>query len=305
MAAGGGSKAILAAFLANLGIAIAKFVGFVVTGASSMLAESIHSLADAGNQSLLMLGQRLARREATERHAFGYGRERFFWAFVVALVLFTLGSIFSIVEGVEKILHPEPLGDLRWAIGILVGGILLESWSFRTAIVEANQVRGRASWTEFIRHSRAPELPVVILEDAGALFGMVIALAAVSLAAWTGNPFWDGAGTVTIGVLLGVIAVVLAYEMKSLLIGESATPQDRARIEETLANAPKVVRVVRFRTQHIGPEELLVGARVEFQAGLTTTEIARAIDDIEASLHEAIPYVGPIYIEPELPRSGD
>lgn len=302
VAAGGGSKAILAAFFANLGIAIAKFVGFVFTGSSSMLAESIHSLADTGNQALLMLGQRLAKRDATEQHPFGYGRERFFWSFIVALVLFTLGSVFSIVEGIEKIRHPHPLSDLSWAIGILLGGILLEGWSFRTAIVEANRVRGRATWSEFIRHSRSPELPVVILEDAGALIGLVLALVAVSLAAWTGQPVWDGIGTLLIGLLLGVIAIVLAYEMKSLLIGESATEENRAKIRATMSSAPHVVRLIHFRTQHIGPEELLVGAKVEFERGMSTVQIASAVDGLEDAVRAAVPIVGPMYIEPDLHR---
>ena len=227
MSAGGGTKAIIAAFLANLGIAIAKVVGYVFTGSSSMLAESIHSFADTGNQGLLMLGYKLAERDATPQHPFGYGRERYFWAFVVSLVLFALGSVFSVVEGIEKIRHPHALEDLSWAIGILLGGILLEGWSFRTAVVEANHIRGRASWTDFIRRSRSPELPVVLLEDAGALIGLVIALAAVSLADVTGNPIYDGIGTLLIGLLLGAIAIVLAIEMRSLLIGEGARREDR------------------------------------------------------------------------------
>ncbi len=302
MAAGGGTKAILAAFLANLGIAIAKLVGFFFTSSSSMLAESIHSFADTGNQGLLMLGHRLAKRDATPRHPFGYGRERYFWAFIVALVLFTLGSMFSIVEGIEKIRHPHPLDDLSWAIGILVGGILLEGWSFRTAIVEANHVRGRASWGEFIRRSRSPELPVVLLEDAGALFGLVLALAAVSLAAATGDPIYDGVGTLLIGILLGVIAIVLAYEMRSLLIGESATAEDREKIVSTIAASPDVVQLIHMRTQHIGPEELLVGAKIEFARGLSTRDIATAVDALEDSIRKAVPIVGPMYIEPDLKR---
>lgn len=302
MAAGGGTKAIIAAFIANLGIAIAKFVGYIFTGSSSMLAESIHSLADTGNQALLLLGYRLARRDATERHPFGYGRERYFWAFVVALVLFTLGSMFSIVEGIEKIRHPHPLADLSWAIGILIGGILLEGWSFRTAVVEANRVRGRASWSDFIRRSRQPELPVVLLEDAGALIGLVIALIAVSLAAWTGNPLWDGIGTLAIGVLLGVIAIVLAHEMRSLLIGEAAKREDLEKIRSAIHAAPRVVQLIHMRTQHIGPEELLVGAKVEFERGMSTSEIAAAVDTLEAAIRQQVPMVGPMYIEPDLMR---
>lgn len=292
----------MAAFFANLGIAIAKLVGFFFTGSSSMLAESIHSFADTGNQGLLMLGHKLAQRDPTPKHPFGYGRERYFWAFVVSLVLFTLGSVFSIVEGIEKIRHPHPLDSLNWAIGILIGGILLEGWSFRTAIIEANQVRGRASWSEFIRRSRSPELPVVILEDAGALFGLILALAAVSLAAATGNPVYDGVGTLLIGLLLGVIAIVLAYEMRSLLIGEGAKIEDRQKIVAAIESSPNVVQLIHMRTQHIGPEELLVGAKVEFAKGLSTTEIATAVDTLENAIRKDVPIVGPMYIEPDLMR---
>lgn len=303
MAAGGGTKAIIAAFLANLGIAIAKVVGFLFTGSSSMLAESIHSFADTGNQGLLMLGHKLAQRDATVQHPFGYGRERYFWAFVVSLVLFTLGSVFSIVEGIDKIRHPHPLADLGWAIGILIGGILLEGWSFRTAVVEANRVRGRASWSDFIRRSRSPELPVVLLEDAGALLGLVIALCAVSLAAVTGEAIYDGVGTLLIGLLLGVIAIVLAYEMKSLLIGEGAKVEDHAKIVAALESSPRVVQLIHMRTQHIGPEELLVGAKVEFERGMSTSEIANAIDTLENAIRAQVAIVGPMYIEPDLMRA--
>lgn len=302
MAAGGGTKAILAAFFANLGIALAKLVGFFFTGSSSMLAESIHSFADTGNQALLILGQSLAKRDATAQHPFGYGRERYFWAFIVSLVLFTLGSLFSIVEGIEKIRHPHPLADLSWAIGILIGGILFEGWSFRTAVVEANHVRGKASWRKFIQHSRSPELPVVLLEDAGALIGLVLALGAVSLAAVTGDPVYDGIGTLLIGILLGVIAIVLAYEMKSLLIGEGARREDRVRIAEAMESSENVVRLIHMRTQHIGPEELLVGAKLEFARGLSTKEIANAVDTVETAVRAAVPMVGPMYIEPDLLR---
>lgn len=302
MAAGGGTKAILAAFFANLGIALAKLVGFFFTGSSSMLAESIHSFADTGNQALLILGHKLAQRDATPQHPFGYGRERYFWAFIVSLVLFTLGSLFSIVEGIEKIRHPHELEDLSWAIGILIGGILLEGWSFRTAVVEANHVRGKASWSDFIRRSRSPELPVVLLEDAGALIGLILALSAVSLAAFTGNPVFDGVGTLLIGILLGVIAVVLAYEMRSLLIGEGARREDREKIIATIAGADDVVQLIHMRTQHIGPEELLVGAKVEFAKGLSTSEIAAAVDRLENAIRAAVPVVGPMYIEPDLMR---
>ncbi len=300
MSAGGSKRAILAALLANFGIAIAKFLGFLITGSSSMLAESVHSGADTGNQALLLWGGRQATRTATPEHPFGFGRERFFWSFVVALVLFSLGSLFAIYEGIEKIRHPHELNSLGWAIGILALGIVLESFSFRTAIVESNRVRGDASWSEFIRHSRTPELPVVLLEDLGALVGLVLALVAIMLASITDDPVWDGIGTLSIGILLGVIAVILAFEMKSLLIGESAVPEQVARLRREIEDGDDVDRVIHMRTQHIGPEELLVAAKVSFRRGLTTSQLADAIDAAESRARAAVPIARMIYLEPDL-----
>ncbi|WP_419918293.1 cation diffusion facilitator family transporter [Candidatus Poriferisocius sp.] len=298
MAAGGSTKAVLAALLANLAIAIAKFVGYVITRSASMLAEAVHSCADTGNQALLLLGGRLAKREPTPRHPFGYGRERYFWSFVVTIILFTLGALFAINEGIEKLRHPHKLESLGIAIGILIFGIVVESLSFRTAIVESNRVRGKLSWGTFIRRSRTPELPVVLLEDLGAMLGMVIALVAVVLAEITGEPRWDGAGTLAIGVLLGLIAIVLAIEMKSLLIGESATAKDRARLRAALEQSPEVDKVVDLRTQHLGPEELLVAAEVDFADHLPNDGIPAAVAAIEAHLRAEVPAATRIYLEP-------
>ena len=298
MAAGGGTKAVLAALFANLAIAIAKFVGFAVTRSASMLAEGVHSCADTGNQALLLLGGRLAKREPTPRHPFGYGRERYFWSFVVSIILFTLGALFAINEGIEKLRHPHKLESLWVAIGILIFGIVVESLSFRTAIVESNKVRGKLSWGTFIRRSRTPELPVVLLEDLGAMFGLVFALIAVVLAEVTGEPRWDGAGTLVIGVLLGIIAIVLAIEMKSLLIGESATEEDRARLRAALDESPEIDRVVDLRTQHLGPEELLVAAEVDFADHLPGDQLPAAIAAVEDRLRAAVPAATHVYLEP-------
>ena len=264
----GSRRAILAAFFANLGLAVAKFVGWGVSGASSMLAEGVHSLADTGNQALLLLGGARARRRATPEHPFGYGRERYFWSFIVAMVLFLLGGLFAIREGVTKLGDPHALAAPGVAIGVLLVGIALEGWSFRTAVVESDRERGRAGWWEFIRHSKKPELTVVLLEDAGALLGLVIAIVAVTAAAITGNALWDALGTIVIGVLLTAISVVLASEMKSLLIGEGAAEGDRARILAALETHPRITRVLHLRTQHLGPDDLLVAAKVEFDADL-------------------------------------
>ena len=299
MSASGGKKAILAALFANLGIAIAKFVGFLLTRSSSMLAEAVHSCADSGNQALLLLGGRQAAREADDEHPFGYGRARFFWAFVVALVLFALGSLFALYEGVSKLQNPHEIDSAYIAIGILVVAIVLETFSFRTAIVESNHVRGDDGWVEFIRHSKSPELPVVLLEDAGALFGLILALIGVGVTLATGDPVWDAIGTLSIGVLLGVIAVVLAVEMRSLLIGEGASPGDTERIRAALGGGPEVRRLIHLKTLYLGPDELLVAAKVEIAAD-TVPAVAAAINAAEARVRAAVPTARVIYLEPDV-----
>src|SRR4051795_3686520 len=250
--------AIFAAFAANMGIAAAKFAGFLITGSSSLLAESIHSVADSSNQGLLFLGGRQAARNPTDLHQFGYGRVRSFWAFVVAVVLFTLGGLFSVYEGYHKIADPHELDSPAVAVGILGVALVLEGFALRTAAGHARgQLRGR-SWVQYIRETRTPELPVLLLEDSGALLGLTFALAGVLLALVTGNPVFDGIGTLGIGVLLLAIGTVLAVEMRSLLLGESAQPELQRSIEAELAGTPGVRRVIHVLTQHLGPDELLV-----------------------------------------------
>jgi len=299
----GSRRAIIAAFLANLGIAVAKFVAFLFTGAASMLAETVHSLADTGNQALLLLGQARAGRAASPAHPFGYGRERYFWSFVVALVLFSLGSLFAIYEGVEKLRHPHALVAPQWAIGVLLLAIALEAWSFRTAFVEANAVRGDQNLWSFIRRAKSPELPVVLLEDTGALLGLVFALLGVGLAIGTGDARFDALGSVAIGILLACIAFVLATEMKSLLIGESAAPDVQQRIRAAIEGSAAVSRLIHLRTLHLGPDELLVGAKVEFSSGLDVPGLALAIDEVEARVRAAVADAHVIYIEPDVHRS--
>ena len=301
MAASGGTKAILAALFANLGLAIAKFAGFAVTGASSMLAEAIHSVADTSNQALLLMGGRLARRDATTQHPFGYGRERYFWSFVVALVLFTVGSLYALYEGVEKIRHPHEIDFPAVAFAVLGVGIVLEGFSMRTAVVESNRVRGKASWATFVRRSRNPELPVVLLEDLGALVGLILAMGALVIAAVFDAPVWDGIGTLSIGVLLGLIAIVLAVEMRSLLLGESATAADDRAIRGAIESTDGVTGLIHLRTQHIGPEELLVGAKVSFDPSYTTAELVNAINRVEERTRAAVPIARIMYVEPDVP----
>src|SRR3954447_6759543 len=304
--AGGGdghesTGAILAAFLANIGIAATKFVGFLITGSSSLLAESIHSVADSSNQGLLFLGGRQAARPADELHQFGHGRVRFFWAFVVSVVLFSLGGLFSVYEGYHKIHDPHELDSPAVAVVILLVAMVLESFALRTAIGHARPSRGNRSWTRYIRESRSPELPVLLMEDTGALLGLVFALLGVLLAVITGEPVFDGIGTLMIGLVLLCIAVVLAIEMRSLLIGESADPELQRRIEAEFAGAPGVRRVIHVLTQHIGPEELLIAAKVELDPGLTTAELVEAIDGCERRvLHATGVTAARIYVEPDV-----
>ena len=300
----GSRKAIVAALLANAGIAVAKFVGFAFTGAASMLAEGVHSVADSSNQGLLLLGGSRARRAASAEHPFGYGRERYFWSFVVALVLFTLGSLFALYEGIEKLRHPHELESAMWAVGILAIAIVFESFSMRTAIVESARAKGDQSWWSFIRHSKTPELPVVLLEDLGALVGLVLALAGVGLAELTGNPRFDAVGSVAIGLLLGVIAVTLVVEMKSLLIGESASPLEMETISQALGSSPNVRRLLEVRSQHLGPQELLVAAKVELAPGLSAEEVANTIDGAEARVRQKVPAAVHLYLEPDLRSDG-
>ena len=270
-----------------------------------MLSEAIHSVADTGNQALLLLGRRKADKDADDEHQFGYGRERFFWAFVVAVILFALGSVFAIYEGIHKIQHPEELSSPAVAFAILGFAVLLEGFSLRTAVIESNHLRGDDSWWGFIRHSRVPELPVVLLEDFGAMTGLVIALGAVTTSVVTGNGVYDGIGSVAIGLILGVIAVILCVEMKSLLIGEPAMPEDRAKLRTAIETSPDVVRLIHERTEYIGAEQVLLAAKVEFSDHLTVAGLADAINTLEANVRAAVPAIELVYIEPDLFRVVD
>jgi cation diffusion facilitator family transporter len=303
VSASGGTKAIIAALLANAGIALAKFVGYLVTGSSSMLAEAVHSVADTSNQGLLLLGGKRARRAATAEHPFGYGRDRYFYSFVVALLLFSLGSVFAMYEGIHKLESEEPLTSPLVAVIILVLAIGLEGFSFRTAITESRPLKGRLTWWGFIRQSKSPELPVVLLEDFGALIGLVLALLGVGLSVLTGNPVFDALGTIAIGVLLGVIAIILIVEMKSLLIGEGAAQPVLRRIVGAIEEGDLVQRVIHIRTQYLGPEELLVAAKIALQPCTTIEDVARGIDAAEQRVRSAVPEARLIYLEPDLDRS--
>jgi cation diffusion facilitator family transporter len=298
MPAEGTRRAIVAAFIANLGIAISKFVAFVITGSASMLAESIHSVADTGNQGLLFLGGKRARKAPTAQHPFGFGTERYFWAFIVALVLFTLGAMFALYEGIQKLIDPHELDSPIWAFSVLGIAIVLEGWSLRTAHHEAKPSRGKGSWWSFIRTTKSPELPVVLLEDTGAITGLVFALVGISLATITGEPRWDALGSVGIGLLLGVIAVILAIEMKSLLIGEAVSPEVDAAIRTAILGGPEVSRIIHLRTEHLGPDDVMLAAKLEFTSD-TTAALTDAIDTVEARVRTSTPIIRLIFFEPD------
>jgi cation diffusion facilitator family transporter len=299
----GGTRAVVAALAANLGIAVTKFVAAFLSGSSSMLAEAIHSVADSGNQVLLLIGGKRAGRDATPQHPFGYGRERYIYAFIVSVVLFSVGGLFAVYEGVHKVLHPEPIESWRWLpVAVLVVSLVLEAFSFRTAVTEIRHVKEPGvGWYGFVRRSRSPELPVVLLEDSAALVGLVFALFGVGLTLITGNGVFDGLGTLAIGVLLVVVAVVLAVEMKSLLIGESATAEDEAAIGAALVG-PGVRSVIHMRTLHLGPDELLVAAKIAVESDDSAGSVARAIDDAEVRVRDAVPIARVIYLEPDIER---
>ncbi|MEI8081504.1 MAG: cation diffusion facilitator family transporter [Actinomycetes bacterium] len=302
MSTEGGVKAVIAALAANLGIAVAKFVAFAVTGSSSMMSEGIHSLADSGNQVLLLIGGKRAKAAPDSQHQFGYGRRRYVYGFVVSMILFSVGGLFALYEGIHKIEHPEQIHDAAWAIGVLLVAAALEGFSFRTALHEANRSRGEKSLFHYVRDTRQPELPVVLLEDSGALVGLVLALIGVTMSMVTGNGVWDGIGSASIGLLLLVIAGFLALEMASMLVGESAVPQEEGLIRSALESTPAVDRVIHLRTLHVGPDDILVAAKVAVDGDDSAARIAAAIDDAERRVRAAVPAATYIYLEPDLDR---
>ena len=295
-------KAVVAALIANAGIAVSKFVAFAFTGSSSMLSEAIHSVADSGNQVLLLIGNKRARQPADAQHPFGYGRRRYVYGFIVAIVLFLVGGMFSLYEGIHKWQNPEPLNDWWIAVVVLLIAIGLEGYSFRTAFREANKSRGNRSLLGFVRASRQPELPVILLEDAGALVGLMLALSGVSAAVITGDGRFDAVGAMGVGTLLIVIAIFLAIEMVEMLIGESALPEEVDAIRAALEGSDGVERVIHLRTMHVGPDELLVAAKIAIHHSDTGREIAADIDNAEKALRAAVPTARYIFLEPDLDR---
>lgn len=300
MSASGGNKAIIAAFSANLGIAVTKFIAWAFSGSSSMLAEGVHSLADSGNQLLLLLGGKKAKKRADKEHPFGYGRERFVYAFVVAIILFSIGGLFSIYEGIEKLEHPHALTNWWLPVLVLVIAICLESYSLATAVKESRPHKGKAGWFQFIRRSKAPELPVVLLEDTAALTGLVFALLGVGLTALTGNGMYDGIATILIGLLLVAVAIILGVEVKSLLVGEGASDEDVAKIERALTASKDIERIIHMKTLYLGPDEFMVGAKISLDASRTMSEVSAIVNLAEKRIRDAVPAARVIYIEPDV-----
>lgn len=302
MSTEGGKKAIVSALAANLGIAVSKFVAFGFTGSASMLTEGIHSVADSGNQVLLLVGNQRAKQQADEHHNFGYGRRRYVYGFIVAIVLFLIGGVFSLYEGLHKIQHPDDVQDAWLAFVVLGVAVVLEGWSFRTAVREADHARGRRSLPEFVRAVRQPELPVILLEDFGALIGLVFAIFGVTMAVVTDDGRWDGVGALAIGMLLLIIAIFLAFEMSANLVGESALPEEVELIRAALEATEGVERVIHLRTLHVGPDELLVAAKIAIMHNDTGAEIAADINTAEAAIRAAVPSARYIFLEPDLDR---
>ena len=297
-------RAVVAALSANLGIAVTKFIAFLFTGSASMLAESVHSVADTGNEVLLLVGRGRSLRPPSDEHPFGFGRERYFYGFVVSVMLFTVGAAFSVYDGIHKIVNPEAIRAPQVALIVLVLSAVLEGFSLRTGIREANKVRGDRNWGTFIRRTKAPELPVVLLEDLAALIGLGFAFAGVTLSWLTGNGRWDGAGSLAIGLLLATAAAILAVEMKSLLIGESASPEVQRLVVAALEDGPEVSRVIHMRTVHISPDSILVAAKIGVRATDSAAQIAAGIDAAERRVRAAVPIAETIYLEPDIYRPG-
>jgi cation diffusion facilitator family transporter len=298
----GSTRAIVAALLANIGIAITKFIAAAFSGSASMLAEGIHSLADSGNQILLIIGGKRAKRDATAMHPFGYGRSRYIYAFMVSIVLFSVGGLFSISEGISKLQHPHELEMVWLPLVVLGAAIIMESLSLRTAVIEANHVRHGQGWVEFIRHAKSPELPVILLEDLAALIGLVLAFGGVGLTVVTGDPIWDAIGTLAIGVLLVLVAIILGRETSSLLVGEGANAGDTSKIRAALEAASGIESVIHMKTLYLGPDELMVAAKVGVAGSATGTEIAKLIDSAEDDIRAAVPAARVIYLEPDIAR---
>lgn len=295
-----GKKVILIAFAMNAAIAVIKGVVAFATGSTAMAAEAVHSMADSGNQLLLLLGMRLGARSADESHPFGRGKESYFWSFIVAICLFTVGAGYSIYEGVHKLFAAEhALSNLYWAYGVLIIAIVLESISLRAALVEVKQSKGKRGYLQYIRESKNTEIMVVFLEDIGAQLGLVFALIGLVMTQATGNAQWDGVASIAVGSLLAVIAYFLAVEIKSLLIGEAADPEDIKTIYGVIGSYPSVKRLIRVDTLQLGSDRFLAAIKLDFGDDLSAADLENEINRMEAEIREKVPSAYKLYIEPD------
>ena len=295
----GSTAVVLRAFVANFGIAVAKFVVAFVSGSAAMLSEAVHSLADTGNQVVLLVGIRKAKRAADARHEFGYGSERYFWSFIVAVSLFTMGATVAFYEGFEKILHrnQEPPGQVIYAIIVLGISLGLELFSLKGAMDEFKQFRRGRTFKRAFAESRDPVVFVVMFEDSADIAGLFLAFVGVVLAKLTGDALWDGLSSLAVGIVLAITAGYLAVKTKHLLIGEAVTASQRDRITELTASSPGVRKLIHLRTLHLGPEDVIVAMKVAFDDDATTTKIAEYVDGIEARLRSELPHLTRIYVE--------
>jgi cation diffusion facilitator family transporter len=301
----GAKKAVVAALAGNSGVAVAKLIAAVVTGSSAMLAETLHSTADTFNQVFLLLGLRLGRRPSDEQHPFGFGRERYFWAFIVAVSIFLLGAVFSIKEGISKISHPHPIQHVVYSYGALAIAFLFESYALRIAWKEFQHWRKRNPGSLFLclRESKSPTILVVLFEDSAALTGILAAATGITLTVVTGNPVWDGIASLVIGGILALAAIFIGWRTRGLLIGEAATPADRRRIREAVESMEEVGALMEVLTLHLGPEDILVNLNVNFRDGLDTDRLEEVVDEIEVRIRTAVPAAKRIFIEAESLRT--
>jgi cation diffusion facilitator family transporter len=304
----GSKKVVLLALAANFGIATAKFVAFLLTASSAMLAETIHSLADTGNQLLLLLGMKRASKPPDDRHEFGYKMESYFWSFIVAIMLFSLGGLFAIYEGVHKVHEikaalaagrPTEMENPAVAIAVLVVSVALEGWSWIAATRHVNELRGEQGLVGFIEDSKSTEIIVIWMEDTGALIGLAFALIGVGLALATGNPMWDVYSTFAIGVLLVVIAFFVARETKSLLIGEAATKESQDLIKKLVSETEGIESLMSMRSMQLGEDEFLVALKIQWRAGLPVEVVSRHTNDLESRIRAAVPRARYIFVEPD------
>jgi cation diffusion facilitator family transporter len=292
-------RAVITALAANCVIALMKFTAAVIVNSSGLLAEGFHSLADTGNQAFLLLGIRLSARPADRRHPFGHARERYFWAFVVSLSIFVIGAVFSVNEGITKILHIEPLRHPCWGYLVLVLSFIFDSYSWRIAFQELRGTIKKQGLIRTIRESKAPAIPIILLEDSAAIFGLIIAFGGILFTCLTANPVFDGAASIIIGIILALVALILFYETKSLLIGEGVSEVDMRKIKEAIATVPEVKEVVNILTMHLGPEDVLVNLDINFANGLSTDQVEEAIDKVEREIQKELPAVKKIFVEAE------